>query len=257
MPLVHVFESDALTAKFPTQICNTTTRKSRGFSKAMFKRFPEADAYSRRYDPSTPESVPGTIETYHIRGQVVRNFFAQMYPGRPRSERYRAQRILWFKKCLKTAIHEGATELDVPFRMGCGLAGGHWEQYLAVLRTYSSLTVRVHHLEKRGPCRVVSIRTADLRKRGIQNFIEWSRRPDAFYVGRRVRAVIGTYDSVWRNTFPVSLGRDECIAMYKNDLQRVLERRVSLDDLAGMELGCWCFPKACHGDVLADLVNAN
>jgi hypothetical protein len=30
----------------------------------------------------------------------------------------------------------------------------------------------------------------------------------------------------------------------------------ALPELAGRTLGCWCAPRACHGDVLARLANA-
>jgi hypothetical protein len=31
----------------------------------------------------------------------------------------------------------------------------------------------------------------------------------------------------------------------------------ALDELRGLVLGCWCAPRACHGDVLARLANAS
>ena len=31
----------------------------------------------------------------------------------------------------------------------------------------------------------------------------------------------------------------------------------SLDELEGKRLGCWCKPKACHGDVLVSLIERN
>jgi hypothetical protein len=64
-------------------------------------------------------------------------------------------------------------------------------------------------------------------------------------------------DGCWGN--PFKSGRDgtraEVIEMYECWLltQPKLLRR--LPELRGRELGCWCAPKACHGDVLVRLAN--
>jgi hypothetical protein len=63
--------------------------------------------------------------------------------------------------------------------------------------------------------------------------------------------------SKWGN--PYSIGKDgtrkEVIEKYRKYL---LSNKALLNDLYELEgkvLGCWCKPKACHGDVLAELVN--
>ena len=75
--------------------------------------------------------------------------------------------------------------------------------------------------------------------------VNWKRRPCDVYIGR---------PSIWGN--PYSIGRhgtrEEVIALYK----RYLAKRPDLiqrarEELRGKTLGCWCSPKACHGDVLA------
>ena len=49
--------------------------------------------------------------------------------------------------------------------------------------------------------------------------------------------------------------RERAIAEYKGWLwHEINEGRITLEDLAALDgktLGCWCKPKACHGDVLA------
>ena len=62
----------------------------------------------------------------------------------------------------------------------------------------------------------------------------------------------------WGNPFVI--GRDgtrsEVIAKYRVWLWRQIESgKIKIDDLAplhGQTLACWCAPRACHGDVLAD-----
>ena len=64
--------------------------------------------------------------------------------------------------------------------------------------------------------------------------------------------------SKWGN--PYSIGKDgireEVIQKYRDYLER--SPRLLEDcrqELRGKVLGCWCAPKACHGDILAELAN--
>jgi hypothetical protein len=46
------------------------------------------------------------------------------------------------------------------------------------------------------------------------------------------------------------------LARYEAWLFEQPELVAALAELAGKTLGCWCAPRACHGDVLARLANA-
>ena len=63
--------------------------------------------------------------------------------------------------------------------------------------------------------------------------------------------------SKWGN--PFTIGRDgtrmEVIAKYKLWIQTQLHLLKALPELRGKVLGCWCSPKACHGDILIALAN--
>ena len=58
--------------------------------------------------------------------------------------------------------------------------------------------------------------------------------------------------SKWGN--PYTIGRDgtreEVIEKYEKYLLNSSELLASLPELIGKTLGCWCAPKACHGDIL-------
>lgn len=49
--------------------------------------------------------------------------------------------------------------------------------------------------------------------------------------------------------------REEAIQKYETWLQTQPELLALLPQLRGKVLGCWCKPKACHGDVLARLAD--
>ena len=64
--------------------------------------------------------------------------------------------------------------------------------------------------------------------------------------------------SKWGNPFVIGRDgtRDHVIARYEAWLLEQPELVAALPELAGKTLGCWCAPRACHGDVLARLANA-
>ena len=49
--------------------------------------------------------------------------------------------------------------------------------------------------------------------------------------------------------------RKESIEKYREYILNNKELLERLPELKGKVLGCWCKPSACHGDVLADLLN--
>ena len=51
--------------------------------------------------------------------------------------------------------------------------------------------------------------------------------------------------------------RNHVIALYRRWLLGQPELLAQLGELRGKVLGCWCKPKPCHGDVLAELADAH
>lgn len=71
--------------------------------------------------------------------------------------------------------------------------------------------------------------------------------------------------SKWGNPFSHKEGtlaehvvgsREEAIAKYEEYLLNNQELVDALPELKGKILGCWCKPKACHGDILLNLANS-
>ena len=63
--------------------------------------------------------------------------------------------------------------------------------------------------------------------------------------------------SKWGNKFVIGKdgNREEVIRKYREWIMLNKELLNSLHELKGKKLGCFCKPQACHGDVLAELVN--
>lgn len=80
----------------------------------------------------------------------------------------------------------------------------------------------------------------------MSRVVHCKREPYDVYIGR---------PSKWGNPFPIgpTQDRDRVVALYEAWIQSQPHLLASLDELRGKTLGCWCAPKACHGDVLARL----
>jgi len=79
--------------------------------------------------------------------------------------------------------------------------------------------------------------------------------PYEIYIGR-MDSDMKLEGSIWGNPFIIGRDgdRDEVIAKYKGWLLGIPELLERLPELEGKVLGCWCKPKACHGDFLVELV---
>lgn len=74
----------------------------------------------------------------------------------------------------------------------------------------------------------------------------YKESPD-IYIGR---------NSKWGNPFIIGKdgSREEVIEKYKNYILNKPELLKDLPELKDKVLGCFCKPKACHGDILVQLV---
>ncbi len=77
------------------------------------------------------------------------------------------------------------------------------------------------------------------------------------YIGRAVPEH-GIPASKWGNPFVMAddtdTERERVISAYREWVVAQPELMSSLDELRGQTLGCWCAPRACHGDVLVELL---
>ena len=62
--------------------------------------------------------------------------------------------------------------------------------------------------------------------------------------------------SIWGNPFRIGKdgSRGECIKKYRRMILERPDLLRRLPELEGKRLGCFCKPKACHGDVIVELV---
>lgn len=111
-----------------------------GVARLIFNKYPHADCYSDRTAPSEP----GTID---VRGdgleqRYVINLHGQFYPGGvhdPDSELdgTLARQQHFYKGLLQIAKLKDLESIALPWKIGCGIAGGDWEYYLGVLENFA------------------------------------------------------------------------------------------------------------------------
>ena len=116
---------------------------------------------------------------------------------------------------------------------------------------------------------VVNVKVEYIRPQ-YSNLREWCEDPQNVYIGRRGIVFVNSRrypeaDSKFANPFKISRDgretREDVIQRYRVYITDKINNgditREDLDNLRGKNLGCWCRPEACHGDVLLDILNTN
>ena len=156
--MIEIVTGDLLEAK-EKYICHQTncvsTTKAVGIALDIFNKYPYADCYADR----TGTSKPGAID---IRGdgkdnRYIINLYGQVYPGGVRYplsslDGLAARRKYFYHSLLRVAQIEGLESVALPWRVGCGLAGGDWEWYLGTITNFA------HHIEETQKAKVVIYR---------------------------------------------------------------------------------------------------
>lgn len=89
-------------------------------------------------------------------------------------------------------------------------------------------------------------------------FVKHCTRDDYdVYVGRGLCPKT-CVQSIWGNPFKIGVdgSRDDVIKQYEIYLLNNPELLDALPELRGKSLGCWCFPRECHADILAKYANS-
>ena len=112
---------------------------------------------------------------------------------------------------------------------------------------------------------IVNVKVKFIRPK-YKNLQEWMKDEKNVYIGRRGVVFIDKKrfpknNSIFANPFKISknLSRDDVIKKYEeyitNRLKNEPKLREELNKLKDKNLGCWCHPEKCHGDILLKLLN--
>jgi len=110
---------------------------------------------------------------------------------------------------------------------------------------------------------VVNVKVSHIRPK-YANLQEWCKDINNIYIGRKgIVFINGTRypnkDSIWANPYKINKesNRNYVLEKYENYITEKLknpEMVKELMKLKGKNLGCWCNPENCHGDILVKLI---
>ena len=144
------------TEQYIVQQCNCVATKAHGLSEQISNKFPYADSYAKRrslfgrnWAIDSDQAIPGT---YEICGDGINqrfsiNIYAQYGMGKPyaygqnRVNDSNEERKKWFKRCLDGISSLNAKSIAFPYKIGCGLAGGDWNEYYQMLDEFAKNNV--------------------------------------------------------------------------------------------------------------------
>ena len=97
------------------------------------------------------------------------------------------------------------------------------------------------------------------------NLMEWMKDPNNVYIGRKGVVFIDgvrfpNHSSIFANPFKIGKDgtRDEVLTKYREYIMGEFAKNKDLfTELKGKNLGCWCAPEPCHGDILMELIYKN
>ena len=91
-------------------------------------------------------------------------------------------------------------------------------------------------------------------RRADEDLIRWAEGSGRFiYIGDAVRHTQYQRSPWFNPTKGRKTDHDRAIAQYRSYILERPDLLKRLPELRGKVLGCWCYPKACHGNILIEL----
>jgi len=112
---------------------------------------------------------------------------------------------------------------------------------------------------------VINCKVQYLRPK-YNNLEEWMKDPNNIYIGRANVVFINKMRfpkkaSIFSNPFKIGKDgtREEVCQKYKSFILQKITKDETLKNellqLKGKNLGCWCFPEMCHGNIICELID--
>lgn len=137
--------------KYILQQCNCVSLYPRGLAQDLEEKFSGSCPYTNRrpskdriISRKEDRDIPGTLSISEGNGKRIINLFGQIYPGGPKYPGDLAiDREKYFSKALEGLVDffegdEDLIRISVPYKIGCGLAQGNWENYEKLLQIFEN-----------------------------------------------------------------------------------------------------------------------
>lgn len=133
--------------------CNCLTTYAAGIAKQIFTKYPYADDYKNRIFNCQIDQYAELLGQIKVHGngednRFVINMFAQLFPGQPKfpnsAKDGSLARESYFKKCLDNiAAIPGLKSIAFPYKIGCNLAGGNWDNYQRMIDRFADANANI------------------------------------------------------------------------------------------------------------------
>lgn len=119
-----------------------------GLAYYLFSKFPYANVYNGREEPSSPGtniiSGNGQDQRYIV------NLMGQYYPGGIHyadHDNEAARKKYFHHALIRLAKVENLESIAFPFKIGCGIAGGNWDWYLGTICNFANFVKETQNTE--------------------------------------------------------------------------------------------------------------
>jgi O-acetyl-ADP-ribose deacetylase (regulator of RNase III) len=144
--MLNIINGDLLKSKdkYIAHQTNAISYNAAGLAAAIFKKYPYSNIYFRRQEPSIPGSI--VIDGDGINKRFIIHMMGQNYPGYHNEFETKEMRLNWFKNCLnEISLINDLDSIGFPYMIGCGLAGGNWNDYYNLIYDFSeNLNINVN-----------------------------------------------------------------------------------------------------------------
>lgn len=139
--MIEIISGDLLKsdAKFIAHQTNCVSKSAAGIAAKIFQKYP----YSNSYLTREKYSSPGTIDIFGNGNdqRYIINMYSQFYPGKPNLSQIDNLEIRkkYFYNCLREISKiKNLESIGFNYNIGCGLAGGNWEEYFKLLSKFEN-----------------------------------------------------------------------------------------------------------------------
>ena len=102
--------------------------------------------------------------------------------------------------------------------------------------------------------KVVNIKNSELKKMGYKDFHDWNSYPQNTYIGR-TNPYLQVPSSIFANPYKIhNSDRETVLKQYENYIRNSPHLMSKIHELDKKNLGCYCFPQRCHGNILIKIL---
>lgn len=151
--MIHYIKGDLLKSDCTTiaHQCNCFSTMKSGIASTISEIYKKA--YTKdKYSPMSPTQKLGNYTTATVRGVTIANLYGQFDFGKGKRTQYDQleSALDKFLTDAKDIPRINLEKFGVPYKMGCDLAGGDWNEVYAILERMSekhSVDIYTYHLE--------------------------------------------------------------------------------------------------------------